>query len=74
MIHLFTLTPDWKAVHVSAHFNLIKAQEAANALNRNQRANGKEKTPVIFAQCRNVPIGGKVKDMKGRTFDVVSPE
>jgi len=69
MVHLLMLTPDYKAIHISTHFNLIKAQEAANQLSRRRIATGLGKRPLIFAQCRD--IGETVKDMKGRVYEVV---
>lgn len=69
MVHLFTLTPDYKAKFVSTHFNLIKAQEAANRLGRKARSLNLPKTPVIYVNARN--ISPFVRDIKGRVYEVI---
>lgn len=71
MVHLFTLTPEYKARFVSTHYNLIKAQEAANQLGRRQRAHEETKTPVIYVCARHVEGLNTVKDNKGRVYEVV---
>ena len=69
MYYLFTLTPEYKAKKISAHNTLIKAQEAANALGRKRIHDGLPKVPVTIALCRDP--GPTIRDMKGRTYEVV---
>ena len=69
MYHLFTLTPEWKAKFNSSHRTVVAAQKYANTLGKLRAAKELPKLLTVISLSRN--IGEKIKDLKGRVYEVV---